>query len=343
MTSRALGVCVAAILATLALVPARARAHPAQFGSLRARESAAEPGLFAYRFEYSGDEAAPRGASIAWPEGCADVGEAEVRELPFGASVRGAIRCTDDALREGGAIDALPSGVQVAVRVDRRDGSVVESVAQAAAPRFALSRADAAPERALGRFVALGVAHIAGGLDHLLFVAALVVLHPRRTRGDLLRLVGTLTAFTVGHSLTLALAVLDLVRVPAAPVEACIALSVVLVAAEAVRASDTSARPATLTSQRPWLLAGLFGLIHGLGFAGALRESGLEATSVAVALTGFNVGVELGQIGFVVLVLAALALAARIVPGAGPPRAIGYVAGVVAVAWTLERLAVLGG
>ncbi|GAB4199089.1 MAG: hypothetical protein OHK0013_08870 [Sandaracinaceae bacterium] len=343
MTPRSLGVCAAVVLFVLAMTPTRTRAHPAQFGSLRARENAAEPGLFAYRFEYSGDEAAPRGASIAWPEGCVHVGEVEVRELPFGASLRGVIRCTDEALREGGEVAALPPGVQVAVRIDRRDGSVVQSVAQAGDPRFALEAARTTSGETFARFLALGVEHIALGLDHLLFVAALVVLHPRRTRAEHARLVGTLTAFTIGHSLTLALAVLDVVRVPAAPVEACIALSVVLAAAEAVRASDPSARETTLTAERPWLVAGLFGLIHGLGFADALREVGLEEGALGVALAGFNVGVELGQIGFVVLVSATLALAGRIAPGAGPPRAIGYVAGVLAVAWTLERLAALAG
>jgi hypothetical protein len=324
-----------------------ASAHPAQFGSLVVRERA-EPGLFAYRLEYSGDEQAPRGASIAWPAGCAtpaSAGSPRRIERPFGETQLGSVRCTDEGLEGRARLEGLPPGVQVAVRVERREGAVPQSLVHAGAPEFVLAEARAASAETFARYLALGVEHIALGLDHLLFVAVLVVLHRRDpTRRGALRLLGTLTAFTLGHSVTLALSVLDLVRVPQAPVEACIALSIVLVAAESARAErEERGQRATLTRERPWLVAGLFGLVHGLGFAGALREAGLEGSSVGLALAGFNVGVELGQVLFVAAVVAALAAARRAGQLARASCALAYVAGALAVAWSLERLAALGG
>jgi hypothetical protein len=140
----------------------------------------------------------------------------------------------------------------------------------------------------LRQYLSLGVEHIWFGIDHLLFLLGLLLL-VRGWRSTLL----TVSAFTVAHSLTLALATLDLVAVPTAPVEICIALSVLLLAVETTRGSDTATR------RWPWLVAFGFGLLHGLGFASALSEVGLPTHSVALALLGFNLGVELGQVAVV--------------------------------------------
>lgn len=179
------------------------------------------------------------------------------------------------------------------------------------------------------RYVRLGVEHIAEGVDHLLFVLVLVLLVDR-TRA----LVATITAFTAAHTLTLALAVLGLVTVPPAPVEAAIALSIILVAAEVARGATD---PPSLARRQPWLIAFAFGLLHGLGFAGALREIGVPGDRVALALVGFNVGVELGQLAFVVLLLPLRALLRR--APAAIQRVPAYAVGTLAVLWTLERVA----
>lgn len=157
-----------------------------------------------------------------------------------------------------------------------------------------------------GDYFTLGVEHILSGFDHLLFVLALLLL-VSRTRGPdgdravAKTMLATITAFTVGHSLTLAAATLDLFRLPSAPTELAIALSVLLLAVELAR-DDRS----TLTMRFPWLIAFAFGLLHGFGFAGALAEIGLPPESIAMPLLLFNLGVEAGQL--LIVLGAALAL-----------------------------------
>jgi hydrogenase/urease accessory protein HupE len=182
-------------------------------------------------------------------------------------------------------------------------------------------------------YLKLGVEHILFGVDHLLFVLALLII----TRGTWL-LVKTVTAFTVAHSITLALATLGYVHAPSAPVEAAIALSIVFVAAEIVR--QRQGREG-LTARVPWVVAFTFGLLHGLGFAGALTEVGLPEGHVPTALLFFNVGVELGQLLFIATALCAFALM-RSIPIPWPRwagLAAPYAIGSIAVFWVIERAA----
>jgi hypothetical protein len=182
-------------------------------------------------------------------------------------------------------------------------------------------------------YLVLGVEHILLGIDHLLFVLALLLV----TRGTCM-LVKTVTAFTVAHSITLGLATLGLVRVPTAPVEAVIALSIVFVAAEIVR--SRSGRPG-ITARMPWLVAFMFGLLHGFGFAGALGEVGLPEAEIPVALLTFNLGVEAGQVLFIALVLGSVAALRAIqvhVPAWGQ-RAVPYAIGSLATFWVIQRIA----
>src|SRR5262249_12325133 len=144
-------------------------------------------------------------------------------------------------------------------------------------------------------YLFLGVEHIWSGVDHLLFVLALLLL----VKGWK-RLIGTITAFTVAHSITLAAATLGFVHVPGPPVEACIALSIVFVAAEIVRSRQGGPG---VTERWPWVIAFTFGLLHGLGFASVLNEVGLPQNAIPVALLFFNVGVEVGQLLFIASVL----------------------------------------
>ena len=138
----------------------------------------------------------------------------------------------------------------------------------------------------------LGITHILMGYDHLMFVFALLLIVK-----SIRRLLFTITAFTLAHSITLAGATLGLVHVPQAPVEAVIALSILFLAVEIIYERED--KPATLTARYPWVVAFIFGLLHGFGFAGALSEVGVPENAITIALIFFNVGVEIGQILFV--------------------------------------------
>jgi hydrogenase/urease accessory protein HupE len=181
-------------------------------------------------------------------------------------------------------------------------------------------------------YLTLGIEHILGGVDHLLFVLSLLLI----VRG-FKRIAVTITAFTLAHSLTLAAATLGFVHVPGPPVEATIALSIVFVAAEVVR--GLRGAPG-LTARAPWLVAFTFGLLHGFGFASALAEVGLPQKAIPVALLTFNIGVEIGQLMFVGVVLTVVAFALRRrgrLPTWSawiPPYAIGT----VAMFWVAERV-----
>lgn len=190
-------------------------------------------------------------------------------------------------------------------------------------------------------YMRLGVEHILGGYDHLLFVACLMLI-----AGSARRILLTITGFTLAHSLTLALAALGMVRVAVPPVEAAIALSIVFLAMELARG-----RRDTLTWRYPFAVSVSFGLLHGFGFASVLHEIGLPQTEIPAALLFFNLGVELGQILFVL----ALVLVYRVVQRVGPwmyqragvflndparlHRPLGYVVGVPASFWMIDRLA----
>lgn len=149
-------------------------------------------------------------------------------------------------------------------------------------------------------------------------------------------LVKTITAFTAAHSITLTLATFGLVRLPSGPVEIMIAASIVLVAVEAIRYQRGES---SITITRPWLVAFLFGLLHGFGFAGALAELGLPKGDIPLALLSFNIGVELGQLAFVAVVLGTIAIIRRLI--AIPRQALllpSYAIGMVATFWTFDRL-----
>jgi hypothetical protein len=180
-------------------------------------------------------------------------------------------------------------------------------------------------------YLALGATHIWGGYDHLLYLIGLMLLV--RGRWQLAKVI---SAFTLAHSVTLALSALDLVVLPTAPVEAAIALSIVMVAAEAARACRGGD---SLTLRRPWLVALLFGLLHGFGFAGALRETGLPADAVALPLLLFNLGIEMGQLLFVAAVGALGIALGRMAPALlrGTRAVLPLLLGGIAMAWLYER------
>jgi hydrogenase/urease accessory protein HupE len=230
------------------------------------------------------------------------------------------------------AIDGLAgSGAEVLARIERADGS-------AQVVRLMPSRTTFVVEASTGKlevartYVLLGIEHILMGVDHLLFVLALLII----VRGGK-RIVLTVTAFTVAHSITLVAATLGWLALPGAPVEAAIALSIAFLAREIAMSWRGHAG---LTERMPWLVAFVFGLLHGLGFAGALAEIGLPPNAIPVALLCFNVGVEAGQLLFVAAMLG-LAWSAR----AWLPRwrpmlrwVPPYAIGAMASFWMIERV-----
>jgi hydrogenase/urease accessory protein HupE len=240
------------------------------------------------------------------------------------------------------AVDGLSATrTDVLVRIAHLGGAVQTTRLTPEAPALEVAAVPTAGEVARTYFV-LGVEHILLGIDHLLFVLGLLLLV-----GNWRRLIVTVTAFTVAHSITLAAATLGLVHVPQAPVEAVIALSVMFVAAEILRSAHGRA---SLTARTPWLVAFVFGLLHGLGFAGALREIGLPQTDIPLALFFFNVGVEAGQLTFIAAVVAVLAVIARLsskwqeghAGGAWGAEALvrtplAYLIGCTAAYWTIDR------
>lgn len=180
-------------------------------------------------------------------------------------------------------------------------------------------------------YTILGVEHILLGIDHLLFVLALILI----TKGKW-KIVKTITAFTLAHSITLSLAALGYVDFPGAPVEAVIALSIVFLAVELIHNLNGKQ---TLTSKKPWIVAFSFGLLHGFGFAGALADIGLPQQDIPLALAFFNVGVEIGQLLFVAVILAAIKLLSLYKKW---PRQIAkipaYAIGAIAAFWMIERV-----
>jgi len=271
------------------------------------------------------------GLYVRFPESCELVKEPTGIFSNNAYVERSSIREPDALVGSSISIDGLRTTLtDVLVRIERLDGSTQVSRLMPETPSL-IVEASPSPWQVAWTYLVLGIEHILMGIDHLLFVLALVLLVR-----DWKKLVGTITSFTVAHSITLALATLGFVNVPGPPVEACIALSIVFVAAEIVR--SRSGQPG-LTERAPWFIAFTFGLLHGLGFAGALSEIGLPQQAIPLALLFFNVGVELGQLAFVVVVLIAIAIG-RNLPVRSPSwswRLAPYAIGSIAVCWVIER------
>ncbi len=329
----------AAVLLAAFGVASAAQAHrlsPAYFGFV---ETA--PGVFdvQWKVSISGGLAAALEPKV--PDGCSLTNGVRTYVVDDVRFQHGTVSCPGGVGGRTFAVDGLEdTQTDVLVRVDYLDGSASNQRLTPAAPSVVLPRRPSAFE-VVRTYVALGVEHILLGVDHLAFVLALLLL----VRG-VRRLVATVTAFTIAHSLTLAAATLGFVHVPSAPVEATIALSIVFLAAELARREQRAAAGETradLTERFPWLVAFSFGLLHGFGFAGALSEVGVPSSAVPLALLFFNVGVEIGQLAFVAAVLGLGWLLRRLL--ATPPRgwqqAAAYGIGSVAAFWLIERTAAI--
>ncbi len=229
--------------------------------------------------------------------------------------------------------------VDVLVRVERLDGSSEVTRLTPSSPSFVVAAAASAVGVAR-TYTVLGIEHILTGVDHLLFVLALIII----TRGGW-KLVKTVTAFTVSHSITLTLATLGYVHIPQRPVEAVIALSIVFVTAEILRGRRGFVG---LTARAPWIVALTFGLMHGLGFASGLKDAGLPDGHIPTALLFFSLGVETGHflfIGFVLALIVVIARAASRITSMSQERLAmlevlpTYAIGGVAMFWVIQRIA----
>jgi hydrogenase/urease accessory protein HupE len=232
------------------------------------------------------------GVYVRLPATCQKTSEVQTTAVNNAFSDRWTVQCKGGITGGTIFIEGLSSSaVDVLVRI-QRDGTTQMTRLTPSAPSFTV---EASPSKAqlAGAYVSLGVEHILYGIDHLLFVLGLMLLVR-----DFRSLVKTITAFTVAHSITLAAATLGYVHVEVAPVEATIALSILFLAAELVRSQRGECG---IAQRAPWVVAFGFGLLHGLGFASTLGKMGLPHSEIPVALLLFNVGVELGQLGFVIV------------------------------------------
>ena len=277
---------------------------------------------------------------VKLPEGTQDVG-------PPRAAFNDGVYVERRTIRRDGGLDWQPIAIEglsaistdVLVRVESLGGAIQTERLSPTKTSFIIQAVPGAGEVA-ATYLRLGVEHILFGFDHLLFVLALVILV-----GGWGRVAITVTAFTIAHSITLAAATLGFVNVPGPPLEATIALSIMLVAVEILNARR--GKPG-LTARLPWVVAFSFGLLHGFGFAGALAEVGLPQHAIPVALLFFNVGVEIGQLLFVATVLSLMSLLRYVASQLSEPALIqrtfdrldvtaAYAIGIAAAYWLVER------
>ncbi|MFG0282933.1 MAG: HupE/UreJ family protein [Phycisphaerales bacterium JB039] len=326
--------CVVRLVCALLLIcaaPGLARAHEVRPAYLELRQTAPDTFDVLWKVPARGD--LRLGLYVRMPESCEQLSEPRAMFSGDAYIERWSVREADGLVGGEIHIDGLQTMLtDVLVRIERLDGSTQVVRLTPTAPSVTVV-ASPGPWDVAWTYLVLGVEHILLGIDHLLFVLALLLL----VKGWK-RITGTVTAFTLAHSVTLALATLGVVQVPPAPVEAIIALSIVFVAAEIVHSSQ--GRPG-LAERWPWVVAFTFGLLHGLGFAGALREVGLPHNAIPLALLQFNVGVEIGQLMFIGAVMILWA-GLRKLPVEKPPRLVlapAYLIGAVAMYWVIERVA----
>ena len=325
---------VVAVLLGLSAVAPAARAHEVRPAYLEITETAARRYAVLWRTPLLSGMRLP--VVLRFPDGVHDVAEPTVQELT-------------DSLLERRMLDAGESGLagkrvefvglqgtitDVLVRVALRDGTGSTTLVRPSQPWVEIAGASGSLA-VMRAYLTHGIEHILFGFDHLLFVLALIlIVRSRRV------LFLTITAFTVAHAITLALATLGVVHVPGPPVEAAIALSILLLATEIVHLERGEIG---LTARWPWVVAFTFGLLHGFGFASALSDIGLPQGDIPLALFAFNVGVECGQLAFVAVVSSLAALPGRLRLGVRVERyALGatpYAIGTLAAFWFFERLA----
>jgi hydrogenase/urease accessory protein HupE len=318
-------------LAALACLAPSAFAHEIRPAFLQIREL--EPQVYDILWKTPAQGDMRLALNVVLPEACSDIGEPRASMVNGAVIQRWRARCEGGLVGKTLAIENLGQTLtDTIVRFEPTDAPPKTLRLTPDKPETLIPGRQAWTEVAATYF-GLGVEHILFGFDHLLFVLALILLVADRKK-----LIGAVTAFTVAHSLTLAGTTFGWIRLPSSPVEAMIALSIMAVAIEIVRARSGGT---SLMAQLPWVAAFGFGLLHGFGFAGALREIGIPEDAVPLALLSFNLGVEAGQLLFIAAMLAIMLAWRRFAPP--PPawawRAPVYVIGGVSAFWFIERAA----
>jgi len=326
---------IAVVLTSVLALPS-AYAHEIRPAYLQINETA--PGQFTVLWRTPVLAGMRLPLDLRMPKGVKNVKEPIIQDL-------------NDSLVERRWIDAGPDGlagkrIEIAglqltitdalVRIEFADGRTLQSIVRPAQPWIEIT-ASQSWWQVLVTYTTEGVRHIIFGIDHLLFVLGLLLIVKNGWM-----LVKTVTAFTVAHSITLAIATLGYANAPALPLNAAIALSILFLGPEIVRSwrGETS-----FTIRHPWVVAFAFGLLHGFGFASALTGAGLPRNDLPLALLSFNVGVEFGQISFVLLILALERSFRQLeIRWAGWVKALpGYAIGSLGAFWTIQRTAILLG
>ena len=327
---------VSIILTCLVAIASTALAHEVRPAYLELRETAADTYDVLWKVPGRGQNLR-LGLYVELPTDCTNVTE------PRAAMVNNAFTQRWTVKRAGGLAGGTihiaglsATSTDVLVRLERLNGATQVTRLMPSSPSFVI---EAVPDRwhLAATYLRLGTDHILKGVDHLLFVLGLLLIV--RNRWMLFK---TITAFTVAHSITLAVATLGYASAPLPPLNAAIALSILFLGPEIVRVwrGETS-----LTIRYPWVVAFAFGLLHGFGFASGLKATGLPQTDIAWALLLFNAGVEIGQLFFVFLILG-MAWSYRQLEVRWPRWALalpGYTVGTLGAFWTIQRTVILLG
>jgi len=323
-----------ALFAAWVSVPVRA--HELQPGFLELTETAPGSYQVLWKLPSLGESSDVRMPMFpVFPQTCRQVGEARSERAGTAWVFTARLECKGGLAGQTIAIEGLEAfSTDVLVRAQRADGGVETHVVKPTQPSITLQSAGDG-RRGAWAYLYLGIEHILLGIDHLLFVLGLLLIVRDRWT-----LVKTVTAFTLAHSITLAVATFGIAQVAPAPLNAVIALSILFLGPEIVRRwrGETS-----FTIRHPWVVAFAFGLLHGFGFASGLAQLGLPKSEIPLALLLFNVGVEIGQLAFVIAILM-LERAFRLLQIRWPTavqRLPGYVVGTLGAYWTIQRVAVL--
>ena len=319
----------AILLALLLVISSTSLAHEVRPAYLRIQQTADHTYDILWRVPALGEMRL--GLYVQLPENCATRGEAHSWQQNAAFMERWVADCDGGLVGREITIEGLSATItDVLARYERLDETTQIARMTPSDDSFVVTDEESWQEVA-STYALLGVEHILLGIDHLLFVLALLMIVEGRRK-----LIATVTAFTLAHSITLAAATLGWVYVAQAPVEAVIALSILFVAAEIVHWRQ--GKPG-ITRNKPWLVAFTFGLLHGFGFAGALSEIGLPEHAIPLALLFFNVGVEAGQLLFIAAVLLAWSALRKVSWPGWAWRFPVYSIGTMAAFWTIERIA----
>jgi hydrogenase/urease accessory protein HupE len=311
------------------------QAHPLAPALLELRETG--PARYSVLWRTSAQRIQIEDVTPILPRKCLPLAPEPVAEREKSSvALRWTVQCAGGLYGERIAFAGIErSRINVILRIEALNGDASQTLLDARQPEYLVPAAgNAAP--VFTKYLNLGAGHLLTGFDHLLFVAGLLLLIPGWRR-----LLITVTAFTLGHSFTLALAALGYVQVNAALTELGIALSILVLACELARPAAQS-----YFRRKPWNMAAAFGLLHGLGFAGALSEAGLPQAEIPLALLAFNLGIEAGQVAVIVLLLACAHGFRRVLESVRAPQfAAGllpvYLIGSLAACWCFERASVL--